>query len=159
MKTLQQYEKNERILATKLFSLIPTIKAYEFTEGRICYDTIIHLENGNTILGEIKVRNCEFETYPDYILEVMKFKSLCKRMKDNNYNLLYYINFFNNEKEELKDFVVFNLSARIKEWQVTLPTIQHKWMNEVTFKSNHKVQKEVLMLKYDKNKDWFGTIN
>lgn len=157
--TLKNYEKTERYLAERLFSHIPTINTYMFTEGKICYDTIITLNNGSRILGEIKVRSCEANQFPDYILQVDKLINLIKRAKLNGFELIYYINFFNNDKTStMKDFIIFDLTPRIQEWKVNRPIVIKKYMNDATFKSKtYKVEKEVIMLKYDEKTDMRGT--
>ena len=158
-QTLKIYEQNERILADKLFQLFDTIQDYYFTQGKICYDTVITLKNGTTILGEMKVRNFKADKYPDYILQVDKLLALINKAK-NKGHLIYYINFFESETTGMKDFIIFNLSARIPEWKVNKPVVVKKWMNDATFKSTeYKVTKEVIMLQYDETKDMRGSFS
>jgi hypothetical protein len=131
-----------------------------FTENNECYDTLITLENGTKIIGEIKVRNFATTAYPDYILEVDKLVNIIKRKQTIDYDLIYYINFFHNQdKEVLKDFIVFNLSKRIEAWKIKPADVQYKWMNACTrLSTTQKVKKEVIMLAYDSEIDWQGTI-
>jgi hypothetical protein len=148
----------ERHLAEELFKLIPTIKEYTFTEGRVCYDTIITLNNDKKILGEIKVRSFQINKYPDYILEGSKLISLINRKKKDGFDLIYYINFFTN-KDKLYDFIVFDLTARIKTWKINKPIITKMWMNAETHLSTTiKVPKEVILLKYDPEMDCKGIL-
>ena len=157
LEKLEKFEKNERLLATRLFDHIPTIKSYEFTSGKIAYDTSIELQNGMKILGEIKVRNFDVDAYPTYILQVDKLVSLIKRAKTNGYDLIYYLNFFNNPNPTLRSFIVFNLSKRIEIWKVEKPKVEIRYMNAATFASTtYKIPKEVIMLSYDPNMDWKG---
>jgi hypothetical protein len=156
---LAKYEKDERYLASKLFNQFKGIKSYTFTKGRICYDTTIILQNDDSILGEMKVRSFKIDKYDDYILEVVKLVSLIKKAKAGGH-MIYYINFFESDKRGMKDFIVFNISARLKEWKDKRPEVKKMWMNEVTFLStDKKVMKDVIMLKYDPGKDMKGTFS
>lgn len=153
------FEKNERTLAARLFSHIPTIKGYTFSEGKLCWDAIITLDDDRKVLSEFKVRNFEADKYPDYILEVAKLVNLINKTKENGYDLLYYINFFENSNPALKDFIIFNLSERIKVWKVKPPQTIFKSMNKATFMSIYdKCEKEVIMLSYDEKIDCRGII-
>lgn len=153
---LKIYEENERYLCYKLFQHIPTIRDYYFTNGKIAFDTIITLENETKILGEVKVRQFEANKYPDYILEVSKLISLIKRHKEKGTDLIYYFNFFDGKKPEIKEWIIFNLTPRIMNWKVNKPKIEKRWMNEATFVSNHKIQKEVIMLQFNPETDMRG---
>lgn len=157
---LNQYEKTEKFLGTKLFDLIPTIKTVVWTEGKVCYDTLITLQNDKTILGEIKVRNIKIDDYNDYILEVSKLVSLINKSKKIKSDKIYYINFFPNKVEGIKDFIVFDLSPRIKDWKINKPKVIQKYMNKVTYLStDDKILKEVIMLQYDPSLDLRGLIS
>jgi hypothetical protein len=157
-ENLKNYESNERYLAKKLFQFMSNIKQYTFTEGHICYDTIITTQDDKQILGEIKVRSCEIDEYPDYILEVNKVINLIKKKKLNNYDSIYYINFFQNKNNALIDFIVFNLYERAKTWKTVKPIIIKKWMNAETYLSkSNKVEKQIMLLKYDEKIDMKGT--
>ena len=158
-ESLNNYEINERKLADELFKLIPTIESVEYTQGRICYDCLIKMKNQKTVLGEIKVRNIEINKYPDYILEVSKLISLINKYKKLGSDRIYYINFFSNKIEGIKDFIVFDLTARMKVWKENKPKIYKKYMNKVTYISNEKVCKEVIMLQYDEKIDMKGIMN
>jgi len=153
------YEKNERYLADKLFSSINTIEEYSFSSGKVCYDFIVKLKSGIKILGEIKVRNFKIDKYDDYILEVDKLVRLINVMKKYNFDRIYYINFFETDYEIAKDFIIFNLTERLKEWKVNKPKIEKRLMNYETYKSTDvKVFKDVIMLKYIDNIDARGII-
>ena len=159
-ETLNKFEQNERFWAEQLFKIFPNIKEYQFTNGRICYDVIITLHNTKTILGEIKVRNIKIDKYDDYILEASKLVSLIKKYKKLNNDKIYYINFFNNEYEGIKDFIIFDLSARLADWKINKPIITKKWMNAETYKSrDNKIEKEVILLKYNDKIDCKGLLS
>lgn len=159
-QTLKNYEKNERYLATRLFAHFNTIKEYSFTEGHICYDFLIKLIDDKTIIGEIKVRNFKTDKYPDYILQVDKLIGLIKRATRNNYDKIYYVNFFKSEDNTRKEFIIFDLTVRIKEWKVNRPTVKRMLMNAETHKSTEvKVFKDVILLKYDENIDMRGNFS
>lgn len=158
-QSLNDYEKEERFLSSLLFSGKDYIESISFTEGRVCYDLLITLKNTKQLIGEVKVRSFAINKYNEYILEKQKVNSLFKEYKLHNYEKILYINFFKNSNKNIRDCIVFNLSERIKIWQHQPPNIINMWMNEATFKSNtKKVQKEVIMLKYDPNIDVTGCV-
>ena len=157
-QTLNAYESKERFLAQKLFNCIPTIREYQFSTGHVAYDTIISLKDNTTILGEIKVRQFDVNNYSTYILQVDKLISLCNRAKKSNFDRIYYINFFESG-ERNPDFIIFNLTPRIKEWQTNKPIIETKWMNAETYKSTvNKIPKQVIMLYYQPEFDCRGIL-
>jgi len=157
---LKEYEKKERYLASILFNNMKGIKEYSFTEGHICYDFIVTTETDKIIIGEIKVRNNNIDKYPDYILQVDKLHNLIKRAEKYNYDIIYYINFFKTKEKSQKDFIIFNLSERIKIWYKTKPKIHSMLMNAETFRSNKiKVYKDVILLKYDEKIDAKGNLS
>lgn len=158
-KILADYERNERILLNKLLSNFDTVEDYYFTNGKVCYDGEIIMKDGRKILAEVKVRNFEINTYPDYILQVDKLISLCKKATAKKNDSIYYINFFKTTEAYRQDFIVFNLMPRIKEWKINKPIIVKKWMNAETYKSNYKIEKEVILLEFDKTKDMKGSFN
>lgn len=159
-ENLQNFERLERKLGAQLFKGISTIKSYYFTEGCVCFDGVITSDNDTTILFEIKVRQFDIDKYDSYILQVDKLKNLIKKSEKNNFDRIYYINFFKNETTGLYDFIIFNLSERIKEWKINKPEVQVRWMNAATFKSTtDKIQKEVIMLKYDSKIDGKGNFS
>lgn len=156
MKTLKEYEVTERQLMEKLFSKIPSIVSYEFTSGRICYDAIIKTDKEQTILMETKVRNIEIDAYENYILEVQKLISLINKKKLNNYDKIYYCNFFKSKDSLLQEFIIFDLTPRIEMWKYDKPTIIYRRMNRATCQGDDKVLKEIIMLEYDPKIDYKG---
>jgi len=159
-QSLLTYTDNEKYLTSALFNHFETIENYEFTTGNVCYDVIVNLKNGTKIMGEIKVRDFELDKYPDYILQVDKLINLGKRAKELGFHKIYYINFFKTQTPAIKEFIIFNLSARIKLWKVTPPIVQEKYMNAATFQSkSYKVPKKVIMLKYEEEMDSKGTLS
>lgn len=156
-QNLINYEKNERYLADKLFQHISSIEKVEYTSGHICYDAIITLKDQTKIISEFKVRNFEANKYPDYILQVDKLINLSKRKKQNNYDMIYYINFFQGKDKTNIEFIVFNLTGRKEQWNKNKPIVKKMWMNAETHKSRtFKVEKEVILLQYDKDIDMRG---
>jgi hypothetical protein len=156
---LKVFESKERNLCEKLFSIIPEIEAYRFTEGKICYDVVIMTKSKKVILGEVKVRSFEIHKYDTYILEVSKLISLINKQKKLGSDRIYYINFFSNKSEGVMDFIIFNLTERIKTWKKVKPITIKKYMNAVTYISKEdKVEKEVIMLVYDDKIDCQGVI-
>lgn len=147
---------NERLLMEKLFSKIPSIESWQFTQGRICYDAIVKTNKNETILVETKVRAIERDKYEDYILEVQKLIGLLKRKKDNGYDKIYYCNFFKTEKSEMQEFIIFDLTPRIEQWKLIPPDVIFKYMNKATFLGDNKTLKEVIMLRYDDKTDCKG---
>jgi hypothetical protein len=141
---------------TKLFSIIPSITNYTFTEGRICYDAIVNTDKNETILVETKVRNIEIDKYDEYILELQKLISLINRKKKNNYNKIYYINFFPHENSAMQQFIIFDLTPRIEDWKLIQPEIIKKYMNKATCDGDDKVVKEIIMLRYNDKTDCKG---
>jgi hypothetical protein len=149
-ENLNRYERNERALAAQMFNTFnKTIKAYKFTSGKICYDGYyITDDNDKEVIFEIKVRNTQIDQYPDYILQADKANNLSKW--HNKGHQVKYINFFKNENGQY-DAIIFDLSYRIELWrkQGYENVIEYKWMNNATYISNQKIQKPVIMIKYD----------
>jgi len=155
---LDDYETKERYYATKLFKYIPEIIDFTFTSGRICYDCIIKTVD-KTILGEIKIRNFGINKYNTYILEVEKLLGLCKKAHKDKFDRIYYVNFFESEHPNNKDFIIFNLLPRIKEWKINSPKIEQKYMNAKTYISDdYKIIKNVIMLEYRSDIDAKGIL-
>ena len=158
-ENLAAFENTERFLAFKLLNTFDTVQQIDFTSGKICYDVEINLKNNKKALGECKVRNFQADKYPDYILEVMKLTSLIKKAQKTNSEFIYYINFFINEDNTKRDFIIFNLSERCKVWKTEKPQIKKMWMNHCTYISNVKVEKEIILLQYDPKIDKRGTFS
>jgi hypothetical protein len=157
---LIDYEKTERYLAKKLLDKIKNVEDYWFTKGRVCYDIEILLKNEKMILGEVKVRNFKIDAYPDYILQVDKLISLINTAIKKKSDLIYYINFFDSDKPEQEDFIVFNLMPRIQEWKTNKPIIVKKMMNsETCVSTDYKIIKQVILLTYNPKIDMKGTFN
>lgn len=157
---LQAYESNERNLTTQLFnqSALP-INKVSYTTGRIAYDAIATLNNNQTILIEIKVRNCYIDTYPNLFLQKDKLMSLIKYRDRFNNNYIWYVNHFNHHIDDSKkDFIIFNLHRRIEEWRSNPPIIEQRLMNAETCRSNEdKMYKDVILLQYNEKIDRKGT--
>lgn len=157
---LKMYEANERLLADKLLKDVDSIEDYFFTSGKVCNDIEIVMKDSRKIIGEVKVRNFKSDKYPDYILEVGKLISLCKKAKAKGSKEIMYFNFFKTDNPETMDFIVFNLTPRIQDWQINKPLIIHMYMNQCTYLSlTKKVEKQIIMLRYDENIDKRGTIS
>jgi hypothetical protein len=158
--SLLSYKTKERKYAEELFKIMPDIKSYTFTEGKICYDTEIILNNDVKILGEIKIRQFDIHKYDSYILEVAKLISLIKKYKKMGSDRIYYINFFKGEYDGIKTFIIFDLTPRIEIWKTIRPKIYKKYMNRETFKSTEdKISKDVILLEYDCNIDCQGILS
>lgn len=150
----------ERLLGTHLFKNIPTIKSYYFSTGHTCFDGVITTIKETNILFEIKVRQFDINKYDTYILEVDKLLNLIKKAKKNSFKIIYYINFFKNEETGLYDFLIFNLTERIRRWKTVKPLVERRWMNAQTYLSTtNKVLKEVIMLKYEPEIDGKGNFS
>ena len=156
---LAEYEYNERLLTGKLLKRYDNIDKFKFTSGRICFDTEIHFRNGVKALMETKVRTFEIDRYEDYILQVDKLKSLIKKAQKKGSNAIFYVNFFNSDNPGVKDFIIFDLTSRIQEWKTKRPQVKRMYMNAVTYLGNQKIEKEVIMLRYDENIDRKGQIS
>ena len=149
---LSKYEKHERSLMEQFFYSFPTkIKTYYFTppNSYSIYDGSYTTTENVEVCFEVKVRNFEYTKYDTYILESGKLKNMIKLGKE-----IRYINFFKNDKG-FYDMIVFDLSKRVKQWTIDgkVP-VETKMMNAATFKSRYdKIEKQVVMLKYDPNID------
>lgn len=157
---LKKYEARERELTDTLFRTIGTIKSYTFTQGRICYDGHFTTVNDTNVLFEVKVRDFEVNKYPDFILQTDKLLNLIKRSKTMGIGHIYYINYFKTSDPTIFSYIVFNLTARIEEWKKTKVPVIKKYMNNETYKSTtYKVEKAVVMLKFNSNIDQQGHFN
>ena len=154
---LAQYERNERYLGEQLFKRLPTIKEYEFTSGRICYDSLVTTTENKHILVEIKVRRFRRERYNTYILQVDKLQNLIKRAEKMKLEEIRYINFFESDNPAKVEFIIFNLSERIKQWQKKPPKVEKMKMNIETWKSEDvKALKDIILLEFDDKIDSKG---
>jgi len=158
-QNLVEFEKRERDLATVLFTSLSWIKEYSFTSGPVFYDGIVTSIENTQAIFEIKCRDFDVYKYPNYFLELSKFQNLYKGSERTGYKLLY-INFFKTDKENVWDYIVFNLSRRIEEWKINgAPATERILMNKKTFVSRQdKIYKETIRLSYEHDKDLKGTV-
>lgn len=158
-KALAEFENRERALTSKLFDNLPWIKSYSFTSGSVYYDGIATSQDDRKAIFEIKVRNFGIDTYPDYFLELAKFRNLYAGAEKTG-NKLLYINYFISEEPDKWDYIVFNLSRRIEEWRVNgAPATERIRMNRKTFVSTYdKIYKDVIRLSYEQEKDRKGWV-
>lgn len=154
-----EYELRERALTVQLFDNLPWIKSYSFTSGPVFYDGIAVSQDDRKAIFEIKVRSFGINAYPDYFLEVAKFKNLYAGAERTGHKLLY-INYFITEEPDRWEYIVFNLSRRIEEWKVKgSPVIEKVRMNAKTFVSKtEKIYKEIIRLEYEPDKDRKGWV-
>ena len=154
---LAQYERNERYLGEELFKRLKTVKEYQFTSGRICYDSLVTNTENKHILVEIKVRRFRRERYNTYILQVDKLQNLIKRAEKMKLEEIRYINFFESDETNKVEFIIFNLSERIKQWQKKPPKVEKMKMNIETWKSEDvKALKDIILLEFDDKIDSKG---
>jgi len=158
-QNLAEYELRERELTVQLFDSLSWIKSYSFTSGPVFYDGIAISQDDRKAIFEIKVRNFPIDKYPDYFLEVSKFKNLYAGAERTGHKLLY-INYFITDDPGRWDYVVFNLSRRIEEWKITgAPATERIRMNRKTFVSTYdKIYKDVIRLSYEQEKDRKGWV-
>ena len=158
-KALAEYELRERALTRELFDNLPWIKSYSFTSGPVFYDGIAISQDDRKAIFEIKVRDFPIDKYPDYFLEVAKFRNLYAGAERTGHKLLY-INYFSTEEPERWDYIVFNLSRRIEEWKVNgAPATERIRMNRKTFVSTYdKIYKDIIRLEYEEDKDKTGSV-
>lgn len=156
---LVKFERNERYLGEQLFKRLPTIKEYEFTTGRVCYDSLVTTKDNKKIIVEIKVRRFKREKYNTYILQVDKLQNLIKRANKLNLDQIRYINFFETDNPAVVEFIIFDLTPRIKEWTKHPPKVEVIPMNVETWKSTeNKIYKQVILLEFDPKIDAKGDI-
>lgn len=136
------------------------IKSFYLTEAHLPYDAVAVTVFEQTALIEIKVRENTINQYPDHIIEVEKLEKLVNSAKAKNHKILY-INFFRTEEPEHWDFIIFNISGRLKEWaEHGPPTPQCILANDKTFVSkDNKREKWIIRLNYEKDMDQKGSIN
>jgi len=156
---LAEYEHNERYLTGKLLMKYDNIDNYKFTSGKICFDTELFFKNGVKALAETKVRSFEMNRYSDYILQANKLVALIKKAQKRGSDAIFYINFFESDNPGVKDFIIFDLTSRIQEWKINRPQVKRMYMNAVTYLGNQKIEKEVIMLRYDESIDRKGQIS
>jgi hypothetical protein len=150
----------ERLLGHYLLSHLKGIKSYYLTDAHLPYDAVVVTNSELSALIEIKVRDNTINQYPDYILEVEKLDKLVNAAKAHN-NRILYINFFKTEVPEQWDYIIFNITARLREWEINgAPTPKVIYANEMTYVSKEKKkEKWVITLKYEPDKDEKGSFN
>lgn len=136
------------------------IKTFYLTDAHVAYDAVAVTKSDITTLIEIKVRDNAINKYPDHILEVEKLDKLVNAAKAKDHKILY-INFFKTEAPEQWDYIIFNITGRLREWaEHGPPSPQCILANDKTFVSKEtKREKWIIRLKYEDDKDQKGTIN
>lgn len=157
--SLKKYEDMERLLGHYLLSHLKGIKSYYLTDAHLPYDAVAVTNSEISALIEIKVRDNTINQYPDYILEVEKLDKLVNAAKAHNHKILY-INFFKTEVPEQWDYIIFNITARLREWaEHGPPSAQCILANDKTFVSkDNKREKWIIRLKYEDDKDQKGRL-
>ncbi len=125
-------------------------KLYQFTppKSRSGYDGTFKInERDTSVFFETKVREFPLETYDTYIIEVRKANCLAKWM-NKGFDVKYF-NFFKNNGGY--DLIMFDLNQRIRVWRAMGQenVVEYKWMNQYTYKKSGKIQKAVIMIRYD----------
>jgi len=157
MSTLQEFESKERQLCSQLFKRINTIKEYEFTSGRICFDFTLKTTQNKRIIGDVKCRRFKRDKYNTYILEVTKLQGLIKKAEKLKQDTILYVNFFETDEANKVEFIIFNLSERIKLWKKKPPKVEQMKMNVETWKSEDvKALKDIILLEFDDKIDSKG---
>lgn len=155
--SLQEFENKERYFGTQLFKRINTIKNYEFTTGRVCYDFCITTTQNKHIIGDVKCRRFKRDKYNTYILEVKKLQGLIKKAEKLKQDTILYVNFFETDEANKVEFIIFNLSERIKQWKKKPPKVEQMKMNVETWKSEDvKALKDIILLEFDDKIDSKG---
>lgn len=149
----------EKLLTRYLLSHMGGIKSFYLTSEHYAYDAVAVTKSEITTLIETKVRDNKIDVYPDYILEVEKLEKLVNAAKPNNHKILY-INFFKTYEPEKWDYIIFNITGRIRKWDEEKPEVKCIYANDKTFVSKqNKRDKWVILLKYDESMDQRGQIN
>ena len=158
--SLKMYENRERYLTYYLLSHKKEFKSFYLCDAHVCYDAVATTVNDISALIEVKVRDNAIDKYPDYILEIDKLDKLINAAKAKNYKILY-INYFATETPDQWDYIIFNITARIREWEINgAPTPKVIYANEMTYVSKEKKkEKWVITLKYEPDKDEKGSFN
>jgi hypothetical protein len=154
------FEDREKYLAHYLLSHLKGVKSFYLTGAHLPFDAVAVTKSDITTLIEIKVRDNTINQYPDHILEVEKLDKLVIAAKAKNHKILY-INFFKTEAPEQWDYIIFNMTGRIREWnEHGPPTAQIILANDKTFVSKeNKREKWIIKLKYEDDKDQKGSLN
>lgn len=137
----KQAEKIENFYIKKLLNKLDVKdENIKYTEGNICYDAIVTLNN-STLMLEAKVRDVT-----DYvanlienegaILEVKKYNSLINARKNLSCKKLYYIYFMKNQNKTY----IFDLD------KVTLNKTKKVMNNQTYSAGNSKIEKEIYLL-------------
>lgn len=147
---LNFYENQERTL-TKGFFDQKGFTLYNFTEpgSKRGWDGTYKLfERDTSTFFEVKTRNFPVSKYPDYILEARKALSLSNW--HNKGFTTNYFNFFINS-DGTYDLIIFNIQCRINLWrqQGEEKVIVWRWLPEFTYKKSNKIQKAIILIKYD----------
>ena len=95
-----------------------------------------------TFCGEIKVRNCNIEDYPDFILEINKYKALMSLLPLKYH--IYYINIFKN------GMIMWNLN-KIRVEDMDIRAIPR---GKTTVEDNGKEYGDAYYLRADQGRIW-----
>ena len=154
------FENREKDLTRYLLSHMKGVKSFYLTDAHLPYDAFVVSKSDITAIIETKVRDNTINLYPDYIMETEKLFNLISAATANNHKILY-INFFKTEKPEQWDYIIFNISCRIREWgEHGSPDAQCILASDKSFISKEKKkEKWIIRLKYEQDKDEKGTLN
>lgn len=137
MDNFERHENKGRRKLEAIFNSSDKVAKYEFTTGKFdrldCFTTGY---SGNLTAYEIKDRDISSTLYPDYILEVPKYKALMAAY-DDGYTP-YYINFFADNTVILWDVSKIDITNRVIKKPCTRTTAENY---------GNRVEKEVVLLR------------
>lgn len=111
-KEAQKHETEGRKLFRELINQF-NVKEYEFTEDEFNPIDVIFKHKGYKLIADIKVRDRDARIFKTTFLEVQKCKEMKKIKKDNNHDIMWYVNFFGDDL-------------------VYIYNIDRHWKNEIT---------------------------
>lgn len=143
MDNFQQHELKGRKKLESIFKGSHKVTNYEFTTGQ--YDRLDCFTTGATgalTAYEIKDRDINSQTYPNYILELSKLNALMEAKEKSGYTP-YYINFFADNTILLWDVSKIDITNRVIK----------KWCTATTAENyGNRIQKDVILLQPSEGK-------
>lgn len=140
---MDKFDKAEQTGRALFTTILQQLQVSDYQEATEKYDTLdmFFTINEKYTGVEIKKRDKQFESYPTYMMEVYKFKALWQRLKDNEFEQIYYVNFFGEDTVYI--FPLRKIAEGIKKGKVIVTST---YANRTTAVFQGKTEKRILLI-------------
>lgn len=140
---MDEFEKAEQSGRALFIEILQQLQITDYRESAEKYDTLdVYCTIKEHSTGvEIKKRDKQFEHYPTYMMEVYKFNALWQRLKDKEFEQIYYVNFFGEDTVYI--FNLQKIAEGIKQGKVIVTST---YANRTTAVFQGKTEKRILLI-------------